>query len=308
MKVKTAAKVNLALDVTGKLPNGYHTIESVFQTVGLYDEISVELTEKGITLSCEVPEQFAVSDHIPCDERNIAYKAAKLFFEENDMDCGCNIHIKKGIPSQAGMGGGSTDAAAVLYCLGRLTGTSVSKPEKLGADVPFFLTGGGSVHQVLGEMDFYFINYEKMTMDEIYALLERYFKEVFELSRTNLFDVIGHITYCLRYMKQRHGIEADISRYDDIIEETFRNLAYNGKGIEINTSGLRQGFGDCFPNLKYARMYRNLGGEIITVGSDSHTVEDIAANTTEGIEIARAAGFTRLAYFKKRQPYFIDIE
>ena len=151
MKVKTAAKVNLALDVTGKLPNGYHTIESVFQTVGLYDEISVELTEKGITLSCEVPEQFAVSDHIPCDERNIAYKAAKLFFEENDMDCGCNIHIKKGIPSQAGMGGGSTDAAAVLYCLGRLTGTSVSKPEKLGADVPFFLTGGTAYVEGIGE-------------------------------------------------------------------------------------------------------------------------------------------------------------
>ena len=183
--------------------------------------------------------------------------------------------------------------------------TEVAKMVNADKRVDFII---GSVHQVLGEMDFYFINYEKMTMDEIYALLERYFKEVFELSRTNLFDVIGHITYCLRYMKQRHGIEADISRYDDIIEETFRNLAYNGKGIEINTSGLRQGFGDCFPNLKYARMYRNLGGEIITVGSDSHTVEDIAANTTEGIEIARAAGFTRLAYFKKRQPYFIDIE
>ena len=118
MRVKTAAKVNLALDVTGKLPNGYHTIESVFQTVGLYDEVDIELTKSGIELSCEVPEMFASSDPIPCDERNIAYKAAKLFFEENGMDCGCRIHIKKGIPSQAGMGGGSTDAAAVLYCLG----------------------------------------------------------------------------------------------------------------------------------------------------------------------------------------------
>ena len=55
MRVKTAAKVNLALDVTGKLPNGYHTIESVFQTVGLYDEVDIELTKSGIELSCEVP-------------------------------------------------------------------------------------------------------------------------------------------------------------------------------------------------------------------------------------------------------------
>ena len=151
MRVKTAAKVNLALDVTGKLPNGYHAIESVFQTVGIYDEVTVELTESGIELSCDVPEKFASSDPIPCDERNIAYKAARFFFEQNGMDCGCRIHIKKGIPSQAGMGGGSTDAAAVLFCLGRLTGKSVKASEKLGADVPFFLMGGTVYVEGIGE-------------------------------------------------------------------------------------------------------------------------------------------------------------
>ena len=151
MKVKAAAKINLALDVTGKLENGYHTIESVFQTVGLYDEVTVELTDSGIELSCEVPEEFTSADPIPCDERNIAYKAARKFFDENGMDCGCRIHIKKGIPSQAGMGGGSTDAAAVIYCLGRLTGKSMKAPEKLGADVPFFLTGGTAYVEGIGE-------------------------------------------------------------------------------------------------------------------------------------------------------------
>lgn len=153
MKIKAAAKINLALDVTGKLPNGYHTIESVFQTVGIYDEITVEMTgtNTGITLTCEVPEQFAQSDPIPCDERNIAYKAAKLFLEENNLPNGCKIHIKKGIPSQAGMGGGSTDAAAVLYCLSEMTGKHVSAPEKLGADVPFFLTGGTAFVSGIGE-------------------------------------------------------------------------------------------------------------------------------------------------------------
>ncbi|WP_028516867.1 4-(cytidine 5'-diphospho)-2-C-methyl-D-erythritol kinase [Ruminococcus flavefaciens] len=151
MRVKTAAKVNLALDVKGKLPNGYHALESVFQTVGLYDEVTVELTDKGIELTCDVPERFASSDPIPCDERNIAYKAAKQFFEENGMSFGCRIHIKKGIPSQAGMGGGSTDAAAVLFCLGRLTGKSINVPEKLGADVPFFFTGGTAYVEGIGE-------------------------------------------------------------------------------------------------------------------------------------------------------------
>ena len=151
MKVKTAAKVNLALDVTEKLPNGYHNIKSVFQTVGLYDEITVELTDEGISLTCEVPEEFAAADPIPCDERNIAYKAAKLFLEENGMTSGCNISIKKGIPSQAGMGGGSTDAAAVIYCLSRLTGKSLEHTERLGADVPFFLTGGTAYVEGIGE-------------------------------------------------------------------------------------------------------------------------------------------------------------
>lgn len=152
MKVKTAAKINLVLDVYDyKRPDGYHEIESIFQTVSIYDEVTVELIENGIELTCEVPERFASSDPIPCDERNIAYKAARKFIDENNLETGCRIHIKKGIPSQAGMGGGSTDAAAVLFCLNKLTGKTFSAPEKLGADVPFFLTGGTAYVAGIGE-------------------------------------------------------------------------------------------------------------------------------------------------------------
>ena len=156
MRVKTAAKINLGLDVTGRLDNGYHTIESVFQTVGLYDEIEVELSDV-VSIECELPESFEKSDPIPCDERNIAYKAAKRFFEFLETDGGCRIHIKKGIPSQAGMGGGSTDAAAVIYCLNKLTGEKLSLSElaetgaKIGADVPFFFTGGTAYVSGIGE-------------------------------------------------------------------------------------------------------------------------------------------------------------
>lgn len=158
MTIESAAKINLALDVTGKLPNGYHTIESVFQTVGIYDTVTAELNGSGkITIECQTPDSFALSDPIPCDERNIAYKAAKLFFGENNLNCGCGIHIKKGIPSQAGMGGGSSDAAAVLYILNRLTELNISSAElaklgaRLGADVPFFLTGGTAYVSGIGE-------------------------------------------------------------------------------------------------------------------------------------------------------------
>lgn len=158
IKLKTAAKINLALDVTGRLENGYHTIESVFQTVGLYDEITVETDcNDGIALSCTVPDKFAVSDEIPCDERNIAFKAARLFFAETGLGEKCSIHITKGIPSQAGMGGGSTDAAAVLFALNIICGTELSRDKlshigkKLGADVPFFFTGGTAFVSGIGE-------------------------------------------------------------------------------------------------------------------------------------------------------------
>lgn len=153
MKVRTAAKVNLALDVVGRLNHGYHALESVFQTVGIYDEVEVELKDDfDIEVSCEVPEKFASADPIPCDEHNIAYKAAQFYLNRNGAGRGCRIHIKKGIPSQAGMGGGSTDAAAVLYCLHKLVGKDIPPAEGIGADVPFFLTGGTAYVTGIGEM------------------------------------------------------------------------------------------------------------------------------------------------------------
>lgn len=165
----------------------------------------------------------------------------------------------------------------------------------------------GSMHQLRGEKDFYYIDYNNMSMDEIYNLLERYFMEIYQLCKTDCFDVLGHLTYCLRYMKCRNGISPDISRFDEIIAESFRLLAENGKGIEINTSGIRQGFGDAFPSLKYVKLFKDMGGEILSIGSDAHTVEDIGKNISDALETAKAAGFARLCYFKNRKPHFINI-
>lgn len=158
MKIKTPAKINLALDVCGILENGYHSIKSVFQTVGLYDDVSVELNDSGeINVSCILPEEFAQADPVPDGEKNIAFKAARLFLDTIKSDKGCDIVINKGIPSQAGMGGGSTDAAAVISCLNELTGAGLDIPaleavgKKIGADVPFFFTGGTAYVSGIGE-------------------------------------------------------------------------------------------------------------------------------------------------------------
>lgn len=165
-----------------------------------------------------------------------------------------------------------------------------------------------SVHQIRNEQDFYYINYDNMTMDEIYDLLERYFTEVYELCKWGKFDVLGHLTYCIRYMKMRNGVNPDLSRFDEMIAESFRELARKGRGIEINTSGIRQKCGHTFPSLKYVRLFRDLGGEVISVGSDAHTVEDLGANIADGAEMAKLAGFSHLCCFKERKPHFVAID
>lgn len=142
-KVKAAAKVNLILDLTATLENGYHSIYTVMQSVGVYDTATLKLNDSGkIKLSCSLP-------YIPTNEKNTAYKAAKYFFEYiGDATHGVDIHIDKMIPVQAGMAGGSADAAAVIKGLNHLFGNKLSDDEmytlgeKVGADVPFCITGG----------------------------------------------------------------------------------------------------------------------------------------------------------------------
>ncbi|MDE6657398.1 MAG: 4-(cytidine 5'-diphospho)-2-C-methyl-D-erythritol kinase [Oscillospiraceae bacterium] len=152
MKIKCYAKINLSLDVTGITENGYHKLDSIFQLVSVYDILSLSVTEgEGIYLTCDNPE-------IPCDEKNIAYKAGKLFLEYSGIKAKIIMHIEKHIPSGAGMGGGSADGAGVLYGLNKILNSGYSNQElrnlavKLGADVPYFLLGGTAFAQGIGEI------------------------------------------------------------------------------------------------------------------------------------------------------------
>lgn len=165
----------------------------------------------------------------------------------------------------------------------------------------------GSMHQLPGIEDFAFIDYRNYSPDGIYNLLERYFNEIYKLCKWGKFDVLGHLTYTLRYIQGNFGFKVNTEPFDEIIAESFRTLIYNGCGIEINTSGLRQNYGDTFPSLKYVKLYRELGGEILSIGSDAHTVEDLGKGILEGTEIALESGFTNLCYFKNRKPVFIKI-
>lgn len=166
----------------------------------------------------------------------------------------------------------------------------------------------GSMHELPNRPDFCFIKYENYSESEIYKLLEDYFLELLKLCKWGKFDVLGHLTYTLRYIEGEYGLKINLSKYDDIIRECFKTIIQNSKGIEINTSGLRQKYGKPFPEFKYIKLYRELGGEIISLGSDAHTVPDLGKGIAECSELAQKAGFKYLTYFKKHKPIFIKLK
>lgn len=147
---RSYAKINLTLDVTGKRENGYHDVKMIMQTVNLFDLIIVDKRKNGISVKANL-------EYLPTDERNIAYKAAKLFFERSGIDSGVSIIMHKNIPVAAGLAGGSGNGGAVLVALNKLYDFPFTEEEIidmsviLGADVPYCIMGGTALAEGIGE-------------------------------------------------------------------------------------------------------------------------------------------------------------
>ena len=152
LELKALGKINLGLDILGKRPNGYHDVRMVMQTVMLYDDVTLEKKEEeGIELETNL-------SFLPVDSGNIAYKAAKLLIDEFQIQGGIKIHLEKHIPVAAGMAGGSTNAAAVLYGMNKMYDLGLTMEElmergvKLGADVPYCIMRGTVLAEGIGEI------------------------------------------------------------------------------------------------------------------------------------------------------------
>ena len=148
LSVKACAKINLGLEITGKRDDGFHELVTIFQTVDLADELTVSLTDSGLQLS--VSGDFPV----PSDGSNLCLQAAEAYLQAAESEAGVSLHLLKRIPVGAGLGGGSSDAAAVLRALHRLIGAEVdlhALAAKLGSDVPFFLHSGTTLGEGRGE-------------------------------------------------------------------------------------------------------------------------------------------------------------
>ncbi len=139
--IMAPAKINLCLSVLGRRPDGYHDVEMLMQMVGLYDEVRVRLAQPGIlNVTCDARA-------VPSGEKNIAWKAALAMLKRSHADTGLEVSLKKNIPVAAGLGGGSSDAAAVLAAANRLLEANLDTEElsgigsDIGMDVPFFFHG-----------------------------------------------------------------------------------------------------------------------------------------------------------------------
>ncbi len=151
MKIKANAKINLGLDIISKRSDGYHDLKTLFFEIPLFDELEFSpRTEPGVELTCSDGSLCSASD-------NTVYRAAELMFERYALSGGIRIHIEKNIPSGAGLGGGSSDAAAALKAMNEMYALSVSTEELeeigalIGADVPFFIRGGAALGLGKGE-------------------------------------------------------------------------------------------------------------------------------------------------------------
>lgn len=152
LELKALGKLNLGLDILGQMENGYHEVRMVMQTVYLYDRVLLEKTEGD---EIQIRSNLA---YLPNNENNIAYKAAAILKEEFHIKGGIRITLEKHIPVAAGMAGGSSNAAAVLYGINRMFSLGLSQEElmergvKLGADVPYCIMRGTVLAEGIGEI------------------------------------------------------------------------------------------------------------------------------------------------------------
>lgn len=161
----------------------------------------------------------------------------------------------------------------------------------------------GSLHKIenvdLGAADF--------TGRTVPALAESYYRHLLLLSEEGEFDCLGHLDLFKRYAR-RNGFPDYEEVYMPLIEEVLKNIIARGKGIEINTSGVRQGNTGCMPELSVLKLYRRLGGRILTIGSDAHRPEDVGADLDTALRLAVEAGFEELASYSRRCVKFQKIQ
>lgn len=157
----------------------------------------------------------------------------------------------------------------------------------------------GSAHKLPNGLDVSQLNYKRLEIEDVYKM---YLAQLEKLVQWGQFDCVGHLDLVKRYATPYYDGRMTLCTMEDRLAAVLKSLIEKGKGIEINTSGLRQSPKETMPGIDVLRLYRRLGGEILTIGSDSHCAEDVGKGVAAAIELAQEAGFGYITVFTGRVP------
>lgn len=164
----------------------------------------------------------------------------------------------------------------------------------------------GSMHAVPGHDDFYYLDYSLPENDPD-RLMKEYFEALKGLSAEGDFDSLAHLTYPMRYIRQRCDKFPDMADFKDDIRDIYKNLIARGKALEINTSDLHRNFFETVPSKELIAFYKECGGKLITIGSDAHDFKNIGKGIAEAMDIAKECGFENVCLYQNRSPMEIPI-
>ncbi len=164
----------------------------------------------------------------------------------------------------------------------------------------------GSVHNLRGGEDFYFM--ENLSLDNAEKLLREYFNEIIIMLDWGNFDILAHLTYPLRYFYSKSNLDIDLNNFKKQIDEIMLRTAKLEKSLEINTAALRQPLNKLSPEVDVLKRFKELGGKYVSVGSDAHYAEHLAADIDMAYNAALEAGFDSITFFEKRTPMQMRIK
>ena len=267
LKFKSYAKINLTLAIKNKRNDGYHNINSVMQTITLKDKIKLKKDNK---ISCKINVK-----NIPTNEKNLAIKAAKIFFESLKIPFGVKIYIKKKIPIESGLAGGSSNAAAVLVGLNKLYKTNLNKKNllelaiKIGADVPFLISGGTALVKGKGEIIYDLNPFNRcqiliikpkfsVSTKEAYLKFDKFFND-----RNFSYDLTENLTLAI---KKNQSLEKTtklfFNDFENVLEKDFvsklKHIMFKNKALCCNLTGSGSAFFAIFKNKKNAKFAKKI--------------------------------------------------
>lgn len=232
---------------------------------------------------------FSITDHCECNDdagHNYEKIASESFTQSKEMSLKYKdkILITKGVELGQAM-----------------QGLELAESVLKSYDYDFVLA---SLHNIEGYQDFFYID---LVENNIYYLLDKYFEQILYMVEWGKFNILGHLNYPIRYANGISKLNVDMTRYKNIIDKILSTLINNEKGIEINTSGLRQPVGTTLPDVSIIKRFYELGGKYITIGSDAHSCEDLSKGLVDAIKMLKEVGFKSYCYYLEQRPFFIAI-